>query len=49
MLVLSIIIYNNTMEMIEFLNISKYYLIPFQLIIPVITLVVGGIRKKVKN
>ena len=49
MLVLSLIVYNNTMEMVEFLDISKYYLIPFQLIIPVITLVVGGIRKKVKG
>lgn len=49
MLVLSLIIYNNTMEMIEFLDISKYYLIPFQLIIPVITLIVGGIKRKVNN
>lgn len=49
MLVLSLIVYSNTMEMVEFLDISKYYLIPFQLIIPVITLVVGGIKRKVNN
>ncbi len=49
MLVLSMIVYSNTMEMVEFLDISKYYLIPFQLFIPVIALIVGGIRRKVNN
>lgn len=47
MIILSLLIYRNTMEMFSFLDIYKYYVIPFQFLIPILTLIVGMIRKKV--
>lgn len=46
MLVLSLILFKNTMEMIEFMNVSMYYLLLFQFFIPVVTLVVAGIKRQ---
>lgn len=47
--VMSLFVYKNTMNMFLFLKIYPYFAAPFFIIIPLITLVVGGIRKKVKK
>lgn len=45
MLVFSFIIYNNTMEMFEWANkIYKYYAIPFEVVLPLIVLIVAEIK-----
>lgn len=45
MIILSMFLYKNTMEMLSFINLYKYYVIPFQFIIPILTLIVASIRK----
>lgn len=50
MISLSFIIFKSTMHMIEWTNVYKYYAFPFQVIFPVLILVVGIFRKnKVDN
>ena len=46
MIIASLFLYKSTMDMFRFLDIYKYYVIPFQFVIPVLTLVVGMIRRK---
>lgn len=46
MIILSFFLYKSTMEMFNFLNVYKYYVIPFQFIIPLLTIIVAVIRKK---
>ena len=41
---LSFILYNNTMHMVEWFNIYKYYVIPFQLIIPIFVFLFGKFK-----
>ncbi|WP_432664372.1 endospore germination permease [Wukongibacter baidiensis] len=44
---LSVIIYDSTMEVIEFAStVSPYYKFPFQVILPIIILIVAEIKKK---
>ncbi len=45
----SIMIYKSTMEMFRFLEIYKYYAIPFQFLFPIMTLIISTIQKKIKN
>ena len=47
MVSLSFILYDSTMHMVEWVNIYQYYVIPFQLIFPVLILIFGGIKKRV--
>jgi len=42
----SFILFESTMHMIEWVEIYKYYAFPFQVILPIIILVVGLIKKK---
>lgn len=44
--VLAIILYSSTMQIVEFLEVYKYYALPFQVFLPILILVVGLIRKK---
>lgn len=44
MMNLACIIYSNTMEMFDWVSTYKYYAIPFQIIFPVITLIVAKIK-----
>lgn len=44
--VLAKILYSSTMEMFEFLEVYKYYALPFQVFFPILILIVGMIRKK---
>ncbi|WP_353093650.1 endospore germination permease [Tissierella praeacuta] len=46
MIILSSLLYRSTMEMFEFIHIYKYYVIPFQFVIPTLTLIVAIVRKK---
>ncbi|WP_333638007.1 endospore germination permease [Tissierella praeacuta] len=46
MIILSVSIFKSTMEMFEFINIYRYYVIPFQFAIPILTLILAKIRKK---
>ena len=45
MIIFSRLIYSDTMEMFKFINVYKYYVIPFQFVIPILTLIVGSMRK----
>lgn len=45
MVILSMILYSNTMEMLHFIEIYKYYVIPFQFVIPILTLTIATIKK----
>lgn len=45
MVILSMLIYRNTMEMFKFIEIYKYYVIPFQFVIPILTLIIATIKK----
>ncbi|MDP4180736.1 MAG: endospore germination permease [Bacillota bacterium] len=49
MMNLACIVYSSTMEMFDWINTYKYYAIPFQIIIPVITLIIAKIKFYVKN
>ncbi|TQI66149.1 endospore germination permease [Clostridium sp. KNHs216] len=49
MLALCSIVYRNTMEMINFLDIYKIYAIPFQIVIPVMIWIGGEIKARVKE
>ncbi|HZK56720.1 MAG TPA: endospore germination permease [Clostridia bacterium] len=49
MMSLSFILYNNAMRMVEWVNIYKFYVIPFQLIIPIFVLIFGGLRRRTAN
>ena len=46
MVILSRFIFKNTMDMVRFIDFYQYYVIPFQFIIPLLTLTIGTIRKK---
>lgn len=48
-LALGCIVFNNTMEMINFLKIYAIYAIPFQIIIPVAIWIGGEIRKRMQE
>lgn len=49
MMSLSFILYNNAMRMVEWVDIYKFYVIPFQLIIPIFVLIFGGLKKRAAN
>ncbi len=49
MMSLSFILYDSAMHMIEWVNIYKYYVIPFQLIIPLFILIFGWLKKQKAN
>jgi spore germination protein KB len=49
MMSLSFILYNNAMRMVEWVDIYKFYVIPFQLIIPIFVLIFGGLKKRLAN
>lgn len=42
----SFILYDSTMRMVEWVNVYKYYVIPFQFIFPVLILIFGGLKKR---
>lgn len=44
-LILSILLYKSTMEMIRFIDYYKYYALVFQLVIPLITLIIASFQK----
>lgn len=44
--ILSITLFTSTMDMMKEVEIYKYYIIPFHFIIPFLTLIIGGIKKK---
>lgn len=46
MIILSFYLYKNTMEMFKFIDIYRYYVIPFQFAIPIMTLVIALVKKK---
>lgn len=46
MILISSFLFRNTMEMIRFIEFYKYYAIPFQFVFPILTLMVGLIRKR---
>lgn len=46
MIVLSRFIFKSTMDMARFINFYRYYVIPFQFVIPVLTFIIVTIRKK---
>ncbi|WP_313758148.1 endospore germination permease [Tissierella sp.] len=46
MIILSLLLYKSTMGMFEFINIYKYYVIPFQFVIPILTFIIAKIRRK---
>ncbi|MBC8591037.1 GerAB/ArcD/ProY family transporter [Wansuia hejianensis] len=46
MLSLSFILYDSTMDMFEWLDIYKYYSLPFQVFIPILVFIVGIFKKK---
>ncbi len=46
MICLSFVLYNSVMEMYEFNKYYTYYAIPFQILFPILILIVGRIRKK---
>ncbi len=45
MISLSFILYDSTMRMVEWVNVYQYYVIPFQLIFPVLILIFGKFKK----
>ncbi len=45
MMSLSLILYDSTMHMIEWIQIYKYYALPFQVIFPIIILIFGKFKK----
>lgn len=49
MMSLSFILYDSAMRMVEWVDIYKYYVIPFQLIIPIFVLIFGGLKKRAAN
>ena len=50
MMCMSILVYNSTMEMFEWLRkYYTYYALPFQVVLPVITLIVAKIKIKFQN
>lgn len=46
---ISLMLYKSTMEMFRFIEIYKYYVIPFQFIFPILTLIVTLLQKKIKT
>lgn len=44
--ILAMILYSSTMEMFEFVEVYKYYALPFQVFFPILMLIVGIFRKK---
>lgn len=49
MMSLSFILYDSTMHMVEWLDIYKYYALPFQVIFPIIILIFGKLKKNKKS
>ena len=49
MMSLSFILYDSAMRMVEWVNVYKFYVIPFQLIIPIFVLIFGGLKKRGAN
>lgn len=49
MMSLSFILYHSTMHMIEWIDVYKYYAFPFQVILPIIILIFGKIKKGKKS
>lgn len=49
MMSLSFILYDSSMRMVEWVSIYKFYVIPFQLIIPIFILIFGGLKKRAAN
>ncbi|WFA08628.1 endospore germination permease [Tissierella sp. Yu-01] len=49
MLSLSFILFDNTMHMVEWIDIYKYYALPFHIIIPLLIFVVGMFKHKSQN
>lgn len=49
MMSVSFILYDSTMHMIEWLDIYKYYALPFQVILPIIIMVFGKLKKNKKS
>ncbi|HZX21820.1 MAG TPA: endospore germination permease [Clostridia bacterium] len=49
MMSLSFILYDSSMRMIEWVSIYKFYVIPFQLIIPIFVLIFGRLKRRAAN
>lgn len=49
MLTISRILYNNTMEMFDFIKIYHLYAVPFQIILPLIVLIAAELKKRKKE
>lgn len=45
MISLSFVLYDSTMHMIEWVNIYKYYALPFQVILPILIFIFGNLKK----
>ncbi|QAT51111.1 hypothetical protein EQM14_15780 [Caproiciproducens sp. NJN-50] len=48
LLTMSILAHNNTAEMLAFLKLNPYCVLPFQVFLPILILIVGKIRKKIE-
>lgn len=46
---ISFFLYKSTMEMFRFIDFYKYYAIPFQILIPILTLIIALTQNAVKN
>lgn len=46
---ISFFLYKSTMEMVRFIEFYKYYAIPFQIIIPILTLIIALAQKSIRN
>lgn len=49
MIIVSMLLYKSTMEMFKFILYYRYYVIPFQFVIPILTLIIAGIKKRRKG
>lgn len=49
MMSFSFILYDSTMHMIEWIDVYKYYALPFQVILPIIILIFGKLKKNKKS
>ena len=46
MMSLSFILYDSTMRMVEWVNVYQYYVIPFQLVFPILILIFGWLKNR---
>lgn len=49
MMSLSFVLYDSTMHMVEWINIYKYYALPFQVILPILILIFGKLKRRKIN